>query len=280
MKNHYLTIKEFSQLTHTTVDTLKHYDKMGLLRPAYIGENKYRYYTAQQAFPLTRILFGVKACIPLSEIKEIIHDDAPDQSMVHYQKIYQQLENHIEELKAMQNAINNLVYYYDLTQKHPLDTLFNLYLPEWFIIYSPKLKLSHSYQTTEANIANKLFLQGFYNGFWPHYQLGAFFTPEDVAQNNFSETSYCLKVDYPEQYAKEELDFVSGGNYLCLLTKVGGRNLPNAVKEFLNLVRGQGKRLQGKIFALDVINNLITSNPENYCTMIFACEAQEGQNGY
>ena len=40
----YLTIRKFSELTHTTVDTLKHYDEIGLLTPAYIGENKYRYY--------------------------------------------------------------------------------------------------------------------------------------------------------------------------------------------------------------------------------------------
>lgn len=34
----YLTIRKFSELTHTTVDTLKHYDEIGLLTPAYIGK--------------------------------------------------------------------------------------------------------------------------------------------------------------------------------------------------------------------------------------------------
>lgn len=59
-KNNYLTIKEFSTLTHTPIDTLKHYDRIDLLKPAYIGENNYRYYLPEQAFLLTRILFGVK----------------------------------------------------------------------------------------------------------------------------------------------------------------------------------------------------------------------------
>lgn len=63
----YLTIRKFSELTHTTVDTLKHYDEIGLLTPAYIGENKYRYYLPEQSLILTRILFGKHAGIPLKE---------------------------------------------------------------------------------------------------------------------------------------------------------------------------------------------------------------------
>lgn len=34
----YLTIRKFSELTHTSIDTLKHYDAIGLLKPAYIGK--------------------------------------------------------------------------------------------------------------------------------------------------------------------------------------------------------------------------------------------------
>ena len=83
-KNNYLTIKEFSNLTHTPIDTLKHYDRIDLLKPAYIGENSYRYYLPEQAFLLTRILFGVKAKVLLSDIKNIILNDSPDKSYNHY----------------------------------------------------------------------------------------------------------------------------------------------------------------------------------------------------
>ena len=39
-----MTIKEFSALTHTPIDTLKHYDRIDILKPAYVGKNRYRYY--------------------------------------------------------------------------------------------------------------------------------------------------------------------------------------------------------------------------------------------
>ena len=45
----YLTIRKFSELTHTSIDTLKHYDAIGLLKPAYIGKNHYRYYLPERS---------------------------------------------------------------------------------------------------------------------------------------------------------------------------------------------------------------------------------------
>lgn len=43
-----LTIGEFSRICFVTKKTLRHYDDIGLLRPAYVAENGYRYYTVGQ----------------------------------------------------------------------------------------------------------------------------------------------------------------------------------------------------------------------------------------
>ena len=74
----YLTIHKFSELTQTSIDTLKHYDKIGLLKPAYTGENHYRYYLPEQSLSLTRILFGKNAGIPLKEIRDFIVAEDPE----------------------------------------------------------------------------------------------------------------------------------------------------------------------------------------------------------
>jgi DNA-binding transcriptional MerR regulator/effector-binding domain-containing protein len=269
-KNNLLTVKEFSQLTHTSIDTLKHYDRIGILKPAYTGENNYRYYRPEQSLLLTRIIFSVKAKAPLTEIKAIINTDNPDEAVTHYEEIYEKLELKIQELKAVQNTINNLKYYYKLYKNNPLGELFLHYFPEWFIIFSPKLKIGAEYEASESNIANGLFIKGFSNGFWPHYQLGAFITEDEIKKGAFQETSYFLKVDCPEDFPKEELQFVPGGDYLCLLTKGKGQNLPFAVTSFLEKVEQSNLHTTGHIFIMDVVNNLITSNPNNYCTLIFA----------
>lgn len=43
-----LTIGEFSRICSVTKKTLRYYDEIGLLRPEYIAENGYRYYTSGQ----------------------------------------------------------------------------------------------------------------------------------------------------------------------------------------------------------------------------------------
>ena len=49
----------------------------------------------------------------------------------------------------------------------------------------------------------------------------------------------------------------------------------NAVNIFLQTLAKKKKKIQGNIFIIDVINNFITSNPDNYCTMIYARQADE-----
>ena len=101
----YLTIRKFSELTHTSIDTLKHYDAIGLLKPAYIGKNHYRYYLPEQSLILTRILFGKNACIPLKEIREFILAERHEVTINKYDEISQTLKSHMQETTAILNTI-------------------------------------------------------------------------------------------------------------------------------------------------------------------------------
>lgn len=38
------TVKDMSAITGSSVHTLHYYDEIGLLSPAFVGENGYRYY--------------------------------------------------------------------------------------------------------------------------------------------------------------------------------------------------------------------------------------------
>ena len=49
-KEPYITTGQFAKLCGTTKETLFHYDRTGILKPAYVGENGYRYYTAVQFY--------------------------------------------------------------------------------------------------------------------------------------------------------------------------------------------------------------------------------------
>ncbi len=70
------TVKEVAKLSGVTVRTLHHYDQVGLLKPAQVGENGYRYYGREELLRLQQILFHRELELPLEAIADVL--DRPD----------------------------------------------------------------------------------------------------------------------------------------------------------------------------------------------------------
>ena len=68
-------IGEFSRITRVTIDTLRHYDALGLLKPAKVDPfTGYRYYSAKQLSSLNRILALKEVGFSLEEIARILQE--------------------------------------------------------------------------------------------------------------------------------------------------------------------------------------------------------------
>ncbi|MGL5312904.1 MAG: MerR family transcriptional regulator [Peptostreptococcaceae bacterium] len=70
-----MTVGQISKLFNTTAETLRHYDRIGLLKPIINEENGYRYYSIKEMEKLDLILDAKYLEIPLSNIKEIMKND-------------------------------------------------------------------------------------------------------------------------------------------------------------------------------------------------------------
>ena len=69
-------IGEFSRIGSVTIETLRHYDAIDLLKPAKVDRfTGYRYYTARQLQPLNRILALKEVGFSLEEIARILRDN-------------------------------------------------------------------------------------------------------------------------------------------------------------------------------------------------------------
>ena len=73
-----LKIGEFSRLAQVTVKALRHYDRLGLLRPVWIDRyTGYRYYALEQLARLHRILALKDLGLSLEEVKRLLDADVP-----------------------------------------------------------------------------------------------------------------------------------------------------------------------------------------------------------
>jgi DNA-binding transcriptional MerR regulator len=100
------TIKTISDLAGVTTRTLRYYDEIGLLIPAEIGENGYRYYDQHNLIRLQQILFFRELDIPLNDIQLIMSQ--PDFNLLGALDEHRSsLEKKAERLNKLINTIDN-----------------------------------------------------------------------------------------------------------------------------------------------------------------------------
>jgi MerR family transcriptional regulator, thiopeptide resistance regulator len=68
------SIAQVAKMSKVTSRTLRHYDEIGLLPPAWVGANGYRYYEQEQLLRLQQILVMRELGVGLDAISEIVHE--------------------------------------------------------------------------------------------------------------------------------------------------------------------------------------------------------------
>jgi DNA-binding transcriptional MerR regulator len=104
----YYRVGEVSALTHVSVRTLHHYDRIGLLRPALHSSGGYRMYGESELLRLQQILTLRYLGFPLKRIGELL--DRADFDLVASLRVQRQvLHDRIAELERISAAIGELV---------------------------------------------------------------------------------------------------------------------------------------------------------------------------
>lgn len=95
-------------------DTLRHYDKMGLLKPYLKKENGYRFYTMREIELLEIILIARQLEIPLNEIKEIIEKE----DVKAYEELFARHERYLDDkINHMVKLRNRVINSKNITHK-------------------------------------------------------------------------------------------------------------------------------------------------------------------
>ena len=107
------TVKQVAAMSGVSVRTLHFYDEMGLLKPAYLGANGYRFYEEPQLLRLQQILFYRELGFELKRIKEVLgqaefqivaalesHRATLEQNLARTHKLLETIAKTIQHLKG------------------------------------------------------------------------------------------------------------------------------------------------------------------------------------
>jgi DNA-binding transcriptional MerR regulator len=105
------TVKQLARLSGISVRTLHHYDEIGLLRPAFTGENRYRYYGREELLRLQDILFHRELGVPLQDIGKLLELQGSDRVAIlshHREMLADRLERSRQLIRTIDRTIAEL----------------------------------------------------------------------------------------------------------------------------------------------------------------------------
>ncbi len=105
------TVNKLAKLSGVSARALHFYDEIGLLKPAYYGENNYRYYEEEQLLILQQILFYRELGFPLNEIQRIVSSsnfDKIEALQSHKHILEQSLDRTHQMIKTIDKTISHL----------------------------------------------------------------------------------------------------------------------------------------------------------------------------
>ena len=116
---HGFTISEFANLRDININSLRYYEKIGVLVPAYIDpKTGYRYYTPDQLSVLDAILLCINLDIPLKQLSEYKSED----TYILNEKLYEKgKEVAREKIKYIQTELEKIEYtlrYLEVNQQY------------------------------------------------------------------------------------------------------------------------------------------------------------------
>ena len=120
----YLNITQLARLRNATTETLRHYDRIGLLKPAYVDPGTgYRYYSTEQVEVFDTIMDLRDMGLPLKEIQEFMNHRNVENSYEILSKKADELRQEIAEKQKMLLQIEQKTTYINMVKNEKLFSL-------------------------------------------------------------------------------------------------------------------------------------------------------------
>lgn len=126
----YLTAGKIARLYNISKQTIIFYEKSGLLMPACIGDNGYRYYTESQLHTLETILFLREINTPIAIIKQYLYHQSADGILAMIEKKKEDCLQQIIRDKELLHALHHCEKLISSLPQMPLDRVLLQEMPE------------------------------------------------------------------------------------------------------------------------------------------------------
>lgn len=261
------SIGEVSKLFRISVSSLRHYEKIGLLSPAYISpDSGYRYYGAEQFEILNTIRYLRALDMPLPEIEDFLKNKDIDRIKEKLRQQKQAVLKKQQALKRIEQKIDHRLNWLMDAETTPLNEVSLIRLPACRLVWMDDPIKIDAYADMEAPIrkldqsdAEAVVFLG---------KVGLGISVQHLQKAEFAQyDGIFLILDQEDIYTGETLELPET---LCVRLRFRGshKEAPEQYKKLLNYIEKQKMQIVGFSREVTLIDYGITNDTEKFVTEI------------
>ncbi len=255
------SISEMSRITDIPINTLKHYDRIGLFKPAIVNpDSLYRYYTPEQIYTLVLIKDLRSINMSIQEIRDYLDNKNFKKSLDILQKELIETESELDALKKrkyyLQSKLNTLKITNNM--RYEINEIVEKSIPErWVISYGVYMKNNDdkyfASRQLEKSITDSLpgIICCTHGAFIPQRELEQGLLMESAIAFAFVHTNDC------DDYSDIKRNIPSG-HYVC--SYYAGRmwDREDCLRKLLNYIEEHNMKVAGNGLQINYIDDNIT----------------------
>lgn len=217
MNKDLLSISEMAQLRNMTPETLRHYDRIGLIKPHYVEPSTgYRHYSIHQYEVLGTIRELKEIGLSLEEIMFFLKERNLEKSRyimeAHQKKLQQEIIQLTRIESSLDQKLNNLKSIVEEGVTAELDIRYisdRYFLTTGFEVTND-IELSYAAIEMERLLGNQVSLVA--SSF-----LGLMFDAQlQTKESGIRTSTLVAQISFPDEYTNADVLTISGGFYVCL----------------------------------------------------------------
>ncbi len=212
--NKLYTVGEISKIFNITIDSLRYYDQLDLIKPWKIGENGYRYYEQSQFDMISTVLFLRSAGTPLKTIKEILHQEDTEEIEKVLGQHQENIQKKIQELRYVKLRIEMLNRH--MAKAHALDVISTEEIDGLWIL-AREFSDDANIHVDEAQKINQSIAEE-----WVSFaNVMSTISKEDLLARNYHKyRTYGFVSEFPYKEEDEHISIVRHKHWVSVVTKV------------------------------------------------------------
>ena len=267
------SVNEFARLSRTTKETLRHYDRIGLLAPVSRGSNNYRYYSNGQLAVVNVIRTLQKLGMTLDEIKNYKDNLTPALVGELFARQIVNIDRNIESWVRAQKLLFTLQKTINSVAAIDEDTITAQYLPAEAIVLGDLNDYSRGRDDYDALLSFYHAMSEKYPDMDMNYSVWGVFSEERVKNEDW------IWPDRYYFYNPEGRDRRPAALYAIGYTRGGYGQCGELYARIIDFIDSNGLEICGDAYEEYPLNEVCVTDSSSYLIrlMITVCEKRKGE---